>query len=216
MTITELHSDLADYVFPDETFGQVIHHPLVIWFMPLNSMTVEMVNTQYEQKCKAVEQALDKCEYERYIWLHERPYRLQAFISLIDEIGADISDTQYWKIVGEIWTDTENAHQNINEWAELFGSDRAERNSLMSEEELAELNALPDTLTVYRGCIHGLNEDGISWTTNRERADWFANRFQNPDGEPCVIQQQIAKSEVIAYFTRRGENEVLTLAHPWQ
>lgn len=216
MTLTELHPDLADYVHPHDTFGQVIHHPLVIWFMPLDSVTVGIVNSQYEQKRKAVEEALDKCEYERYIWLHERPYRLEAFISLIDEIGADITDAQYWQILGEIWTDTENAHQNINEWADLFGADRADRHLLMTEDEIAELNALPDTLTIYRGCIHGLNEDGISWTTDRNRAEWFANRFQNPDGTPCVLQQQIAKSEVIAYITRRSESEVLTLSHPWQ
>jgi hypothetical protein len=214
MTITELHSDLADYVFPDETFGQVIHHPLVIWFMPLNSMTVDMVNTQYEQKRKAVEEALDKCEYERYIWLHERPYRLQAFISLV-ESNAEIADADYWKIIGDIWTDTENAYANLNEWEELFGSNRSERNNMMNKEEIAELNSMPETLTIYRGCLHGLNEDGVSWTTDRDRAEWFANRFGSKGLEPCVLQQEIRKDEVIAYFTRRGESEVLTLAHPW-
>ena len=77
----------------------------------------------------------------------------------------------------------------------------------MSKEDLEFFKELPEMITVYRGCVEGLNENGYSYTTERTQAEWFANRFSN--GEPKVIELTINKSDVFAYTNSRSENEVI-------
>jgi hypothetical protein len=66
------------------------------------------------------------------------------------------------------------------------------------------------TLTIYRG-IAGVGADrrpkGMSWTTNREQAEWFANRFGLPN--PEVIEGRIGSRSVLAYTEGRQEQEVI-------
>ena len=48
----------------------------------------------------------------------------------------------------------------------------------MEQEERKALAALPDRLTIYRGVhIKKGTLRGLSWTLDRERAEWFANRW---------------------------------------
>jgi hypothetical protein len=78
----------------------------------------------------------------------------------------------------------------------------------MTEEELTTMESLDDTVTIFRGCVKNLNEDGLSWTLDRERAEWFANRF---DQKGIVIEKAIGKEEIVAYFSGRGEQEIIVI-----
>jgi hypothetical protein len=49
------------------------------------------------------------------------------------------------------------------------------REHLMDAEERA---ALPDVVTILRGFTHAEGARGLSWTLDRERAEWFARRFR--------------------------------------
>ena len=72
------------------------------------------------------------------------------------------------------------------------------------------LRNLPDEFPVYQG-FQGRRDKGIAWTTDREKAVWFANRFAVLDrfGEPKLLTGVTLKKDVLGYFTGRGESEVV-------
>lgn len=194
-----LHPDLVPYLEKDGALGPQLRHPLV-YQVPLFSNG--RANAYYEQKKSDLIDAVLHRKYSRIVYLHERPYRLQAFLS----IANDLPDEKYWSLLASIWTDTENAWQNLEQWRELFNSDRPKRERLMDRDEILAYDSLPDTVKVYRGCQKGINEDGISWTLKRDKAEWFATRL-GKDG--VVLEKEVQKKDIIAVFTNRNEFEVI-------
>lgn len=201
-----LHPDLEEYVYETEMFGPVLKHPLV-FDVPMSFTS--LVNKRYEHKLKAVDDADREGNWSQYIWLHERPYRLEAFF----DIEERLTDAEYWDLLGDVWIDSENIYENYADWSEALGSERANSHLMMSKEERAALEELPDRIRIWRGGIEDLNELGLSWTTDKSRAVWFADRFANVGvrGEAVVTEAYVHKSNVVAYFTRRGENEIVIL-----
>jgi hypothetical protein len=198
----ELHPELQPYFEENGAMGfPMLRHPLV-YQVPFWSNG--MANEQFRIKSNQVDEALRNGEFEKVVWLHERPYRVEAFI----KIQNLLDDNTYWKLLGQIWTDTENGWANLKQWRELFGSKREKRMWLMDWDEQLAYESLADTVTVYRGCQPGLNEDGISWTLKRDKAEWFATRFSK---EGIVLEKQISKRDIIAVFTGRNEFEAVIL-----
>ena len=76
----------------------------------------------------------------------------------------------------------------------------------MNEEEFNLLQSLPDEVTIYRGCQAGINENGLSWSLNKKKAEFFANRFGK---EGIILERKIPKSNIIAFLNGRGESEVI-------
>ena len=194
-----LHPDLVAYVEQSDAGWTMLRHPLV-YQVPLFSNG--SANAFYEQKRKDVDRALNAKNYKQFVWLFERPYRVDAFIKIADKL----SNTDYWKLLSSLWIDTENQHAYIDEWKKLLNSDRPYRHYLMDEEEEQFLRSLPDEVTIYRGCQSGLNENGLSWTLDKAKAKFFANRFQ---GEGIILEKKIPKSSIIAVLLGRGESEVI-------
>ena len=194
----ELHPDLQPYL-EDGAIGLQLRHPLV-YLVPLWGNG--HANALYEHKVKGVKDALANNKYSSYIFLHERPYRLDAFTL----IQSKLSDTQYWSLLSDIWTDTENQWQGLNKWKQLLSSNRPSRHYLMNEEEFNLLQSLPDEVTIYRGCQAGINENGLSWSLNKKKAEFFANRFGK---EGIILERKIPKSNIIAFLNGRGESEVI-------
>ena len=196
----DLHPDLVPYV-SEGVLGKQLRHPLVYQFgMRGNGWA----NAYYLQKVGDVQKALQNKKYDSFVWLHERPYRIEAF----QEIEHLLSDTAYWKLLADIWTDTENQWQNYEEWKDLIGAERGSRHYLMNEEEFNLLQSLPDEVTIYRGCQKGINENGLSWTLDKAKAKMFSTRIAL-EGEPLVLEKKISKSNIIAIFTGRNESEVI-------
>jgi hypothetical protein len=71
-------------------------------------------------------------------------------------------------------------------------------------------SARPRWSPVYRGFI-GQRGKGLSWTTDREKAVWFAERFACLEelGRPRLVSGHAVKKDVLAYFTRREEAEIV-------
>jgi len=194
----ELHPDLQPYL-EEGAIGLQLRHPLV-YLVPLWGNG--HANALYEHKVKGVKDALANNKYSSYIFLHERPYRLDAFTL----IQSKLSDTQYWSLLSDIWTDTENQWQGLKKWKQLLSSNRPSRHYLMNEEEFNLLQSLPDEVTIYRGCQAGINENGLSWTLNKKKAEFFAKRFSK---EGIILERKIPKSNIIAFLNGRGEFEVI-------
>jgi hypothetical protein len=76
----------------------------------------------------------------------------------------------------------------------------------MKPDELEEFKKLPDKIIALRA--HRENAvDWMSYTLSPERATMFANQR----GSKEIVSYSINKSDVVAYFTRRGEFELIVL-----
>ena len=91
---------------------------------------------------------------------------------------------------------------------------RCKKELVMNEEELAYYNRLPDKVTLYRGCSMDEYEDedgdscfGISWTTSREIAEFFA--FRNEQEDTAVYSIEVDKEDIKAVFLSRNEFEAI-------
>lgn len=198
----ELHPDLVPWLCKS-SFGQSLKHPLVfqIFYHPgLNALC----NEQYKAKTEYIEKSLAEKRWSSYIWMHERPYRMEKFY----EIQADLSDEEYWELLGSIWSDSENLWQYGYMLGWLINNpDRTNgREKMMDEKETQFLATLPDEFTVYRGHQYR-NRLGYSWTLSYWRAKWFAQRFGQP--RQGVVQARVKKSDIIAVLLGRNEFEIV-------
>ena len=68
---------------------------------------------------------------------------------------------------------------------------------------------MPDEVVLYRGASHKGSERAISWCTELETAEWFANRFANEDNPARVYKLIAPKKHCLCYFGSRGEHEII-------
>ena len=204
--IDSLLPELQEYVFEDDG-KYCISGPLLIKTDLQNYDPVEL-NTEFTKKCASEKEYRANVRFAplSYLWLIEKPYRMDALIDIQDEI----SDAQYWHCLEHVWTLTEFVHENIEEWFELFSSKRRYRALLMSRVDRKYFQTLPNILTVYRGYQEGLDDNmmGLAWTLSLEKADYFAHRFEEI-GEPKVVSGVCNKSDVICYTNGREEQEII-------
>ena len=189
---------------PDTMLGTILRHPLV-YSIPYFPPMAGMMNRSLYMKREMLQAAKIERNWESYVFLHERPHRLPAFMRMQDEM----TDAEFWTGLRGVWIDSENIQAFAVEWADLWGSERGSREVLMTAEEAGLLAAMGDEFTVWQG--HTTERtDGWSWTVNPATAKWFANRFAALEGGEAVVSRgRIRRSDVVAYFTSRGENEIL-------
>lgn len=189
-----------------------IHHPLYISPFHVKELN-GMANQALAQKRAALEEALNTGNWMKYVILHERPYRLDAFL-LID--GDVDDDADYWSLVSDIWTDSENIFQHLTEWLDIFDADnpRGDRERIMHQSERDALARMDPVIRIYRGSHRPfpIDRQGLSWTLDREKAEWFSTRLMGTrEAYPRVLTGTIMRDNVIAYFTDRGEEEIVAL-----
>lgn len=204
----ELLPELQLYV--EQTLGMtVLRHPLV-YSVPHGPFFNKMVNARYRFMLERSRKMLAEGLYGEYVALHERPHRLDALLRVAEKM----SDAEYWECLGWVYTDSENITQNRAEWRRALLSKRPDRYNLMCGEDRTTLAGLPDRVTAYRG-FAGADQaaQGFSWTTERDRAVWFARRArclnERRGMTSKVATVTVARTELIAYFGGRGESEVL-------
>jgi len=144
----------------------------------------------------------ERCVAKRLLELEGTPEAIKYFA----EKRTDLSDYWYWFLLGTLWV-SYSGHSDLNLWRELFGADRPNREtSLMKPDELREFRAFLERFGVFRA--HRENEtDWISYTCSFACVAKFAAMRENGSVKAYLVD----KSDVIAYFTRRGEGEVLML-----
>lgn len=135
------------------------------------------------------------------------PYRL-TFLKFIKKYLSldDFSESLGWIYVG---SENPNNDKNVSIPTLVRWFKQAKKESLMNEEELKGYNSLLDRFTLYRGVAVGRKWNGISWTIDLDTAKWFANRFNEGKQKGYVLQAEISKKDVLAYFSRRNEKEIV-------
>lgn len=197
----ELCEELQMYYRDGDTFNTV-RHPL-IFSVPHSNQMNALLNAQLIEKKKSVDIALEQKDYNSYIFLHEKPYRFNAFVDIMD----NLTDAEYWEILGHVWENSENIWQNKKGWIKLL-TNRENSLLMMDEDELKVYNSLPNIVTVYRGYIPNKNKNGLSYSLDKDKAVWFSERFGK---NGAVFTKQVIKSDIIAYKNGRGEKEVIIL-----
>lgn len=88
---------------------------------------------------------------------------------------------------------------------------------MMDNEEKYKLSKFKKTIKIYRGLNINkgskLNsvELGFSYTTKKNQAKWFANRWSTLSTKKYLIQAEISKENIICFLSSRGENEIVAL-----
>lgn len=78
-------------------------------------------------------------------------------------------------------------------------------------------DALPDTVRVWRGTSKltlAQSVRGYSWTIDRARAQWFAQRFASRNGNPLVLVADVKKSDIALFTNDRNEQEAVLMTPP--
>lgn len=197
--------ELAPYVVGSK-LGPMLKHPLVFVVFGFNPKKAGLYNRQFREKLKYVQEAEAEGKYSRAMIMYERPHRLEY----LSKIAGKLSDQEYWELLGFVITDSENLWQYAGLLKVMLAMPRPGRESMMTEEEQEALAKLPDVLQIWRGC-RWQNRNGLSWTLNKDRAIWFAMRFNRKHDKPRLHSGTVEKSHVIAHFSGRGEDEILVL-----
>lgn len=198
----ELHNDLIPFI-GESPLGLGIFHPLVheIFYTPhLNAV----INAGYLMKKERLKEAEASCEWSTYIFLHNRPYRMDALKS----IKSKLSKKVFWEMFANAWIDSENLWQNqsfIKSSFEGIDNIAEVQKFMMNKEEMNFLNLLPEKFVLWRG--HQKNRKGFSWTFSYWRARWFAQRFNSQN--PQITCGTFYKKDLIAILFGRNEMEAI-------
>lgn len=169
---------------------------------------------------------LAKERFDEGLWsdliiLHHRKCRLDVLLAF--RALGKVTGVEFWKLLNEVWIDTETIFLNFRTWYHLFtAATPQECSAFMTDEDKAEFAKLPDEFTIYRGYRPDLgNRDGLSWTLDRELAQRFGNRawtsltidkpLTDPRNPGRVAERRVKKREVFAFLTGREEAEVILL-----
>lgn len=206
-----LHPELAEKLtIPkegDEIPFSVIRHYLYHSIMHHEGLN-KIANKTFEQKKRAVAEMFENDEVHNAIdFMVEKPYRMDFIVTWQNSIRAD----KYWELVRGVWSQVENLWQYTDSHIrKVFkGQTKSNNPELFHEEDLKTWNAMPEKISIYRGC-QTVNRWGWSWTTSLKTARWFATRYGPPD--PAVITVHGFPRDKAVFFAHAGgrsENEVV-------
>jgi len=118
-----------------------------------------------------------------------------------------MEEIKFNQTLKDSWVLTEfpNRCYSINILLDLFK--KSKRDLLMNKQELDFYNNLPEEVSIFRGLNDSkTKKKGLSWTINKEKAEWFANRWEK---KGIVLSGIIKKENIFAIFLDRGEFEVV-------
>lgn len=152
------------------------------------------------------------------VWIEEHcSFReeLVALKYLLEERGMDCRE--WLTLLGYFWCGLETGCIPFSEAAEMIKVMADDPFTvipeLMNAAEKAAFEALPDRITIYRGCGPE-NKGGMSWSLDREAAMRFPfNRGYWAD-PPLLLTATIDKKRIAALKLERNEREVLVVNLP--
>jgi len=145
---------------------------------------------------------------QTYFFMLESRYHANGVMELWSLLKAKKQpEDVIWEVFSDVWVRNDFVMKSIPMWVldDLF---LINTNKSTQQEELKRL-VNSDVVTIYRGehCKSSQVEDGaLSWTLDKEMAEWFATRFDFP--EQRLIQVTIPINEVVAFLST-SEKEVI-------
>lgn len=139
--------------------------------------------------------------------------RLQAFgataftrAAVLVNLHGQMERPMWLRLVGEFWTTTEGDKRELvrlmrtyDDWAPM-----------MLRHESRVWSALPEWFQSWRGCYQGFNEDGPSYTTDRDEARDcpFLARYRMAGMVPLLRSVWVNRADCIVKMDR-GKAEIL-------
>lgn len=208
--LTEIKNILKDFlhmpVEETEYSPIVVQHPIFesgISYVN-NKMTDIMTPEGFAAVAKQVEEDIDKID-DAFGCVNI--LRQSYYLTFLKFAKESLSLSDFSVLLGKFWTEEENPNGDVNVPVSLSARwfKSADKRVLMYDDEYKTYKDLPETFTVYRGVTSERNPDGMSWTRDLSKADWFSRRF----GEGYILEGTANKKDVFAFFSRRGEEEVV-------
>lgn len=151
----------------------------------------------------------NKVDLDFILEVEKGEHKIRYFIEYMGEL----SDSDYWKMLSYVHLRADYSNFPNEILKTLFSSNRKEKEMLMNPGELELLNLLPEKLLIFRGMSKKEYESGnfnISWTLNKEKAEFFANRNDRSGKiEQFIHELEVDKKDIIAYLIGRGEDEII-------
>ena len=134
-------------------------------------------------------------------------YKL-TFFKYVNEY---LNEKDFARMLRNTWIDVEFTSDNTNTSFKerLSWFQKANSQYLMCEKDFKRWKGLKEVTTIYRGCRNQEKELGMSWTLDKEKAEWFATRLANEDDIPVIYTYDIDKKYIFAYFSERDEAEII-------
>jgi hypothetical protein len=172
------------------------------------------LNELFEFKLSEFKSCMEQGEYQEIVCLIERPWRLKWVYENRELILSNMGVEGFYEIFADAYNDTENACQFKDEVLEMIYLG-GNPHLMMERNELKQYKKLPSEIKIFRGVCLNKKDDvydfiGSSWTLDYEKAKWFAERRGFNENEyPLVYSITVNKEDVLSYFTRRDESEIL-------
>lgn len=195
----------------DEKFPFILHHPIITSDTYMLNGKLKIIDLDNEESVEEVRNLFRKAltkikDVSTFLTFINKPYLLDFFMFA----SPFMSRKDFAEFLIASWTYMEfpnRADPIANETKVDWFRSISNKEWLMEPEELEAYNKLPDKIRVYRGVGSHRNINALSWTTDLEKAKWFANRFGEKDGK--VYTTEVNKEDVFAYKLDRGESEVI-------
>jgi hypothetical protein len=165
------------------------------------------INRRYDLKKAGIAAAFRERDWEGFVQLHERLYRVMALQTLLRKRAAPLS--QLWSVIGWVWCDTEGPSYDADFWHRTWRSTDPLKRQAMGPDDLTKFDQLPEQVTVWRGVDCEEATEGMSWTLERDVGVYFATRFGTCDS--YLASGKVKKDHIAAYFGGRKEAEVVIL-----
>lgn len=147
---------------------------------------------------------IEQGDVNRIIGLINKPYRL-FYVKCCWDYMSDKDQAESLKFA---WITSENTNHdvNVNRHDIQKMLREVKKEYFMSTSDFEKYKSLSDGLIVYRGIQHNATEDGFSWTLSKEKAKWFASRFNN---HGKVVERKVQKKDIVAYINDLNEQEII-------
>ncbi len=195
----------------DERTGFLVTHPFIETVVcavkkdgKFTMMDVRNPNALREIRKSILADIKGVTNYQQFT-IMVRPAYMPAFFKYTMK---HLSSRDYAEFLSSMWTRMEFPNVDVNitapEFIKIFRE--ADKAVLMDEDEYRDYEALPEKFTVYRGIRKRGSLQALSWTLDKSKAEWFANRW---DKNGRVYSARINKKDTFAYFSSRSESEIV-------
>ena len=196
-------------VDPVKGFEFIVQHPFTNSpvSMSRDGRMLDLTNRKdYEEWIDIIEELIDRVSVEHILYhMINTPWNL----TWLDFVKEYLSEKDFAVFLGYAWVSQENPNMDVNvdngEAIKWFK--KVNKKHLMNKEDYEYWKSLPEKVTLYRGVGRGRKELGLSWTENKEKAEWFRDRWGNEEGK--LLKVIADKKYCLCYFNSRGEHEIV-------
>ena len=124
------------------------------------------------------------------------------------ELAGRMERGEWLQLLGSMWSICDNIGPHRLQLRALLPP-AGPVTELMESAEADAYLALPDRLTIYRGCGER-NLLGVSWSLERETAARFPLLHRDRQARPLLVTATVRKAHVLAVKLDRSETEIIT------